>query len=167
MIVGPNNLPGASTDLHAKICWMHPRPLQRGKKYFLKHTTQTVQAVITAIEHRINMTTLDTEPRRRELALNDIGEVRLRTSKPLVFDGLRDQPADRLVHPDRAGHQRHRRRRHALPADRSRETRIQRLRDLMRFRSKTGTSKILPPFGEYWMGTPEENAAVGISLFEN
>ena len=32
MIVGPDDLPGASTDLHAKICWMHPRPLQRGQK---------------------------------------------------------------------------------------------------------------------------------------
>ena len=87
IIMDPDNLPGASADLHAKICWMHPRPLQRGRKYFLKHTTQTVQAVVTAIEDRINMTTLEPEPEPPELALNDIGEVRLRTSKPLVFDG--------------------------------------------------------------------------------
>ena len=86
LFVDPNNLPGASSELHAKICWMHPRPLQRGKKYFLKHTTQTLQAVITAIEHRINVSTLDTEPETPELVMNDIGEVRLRTSKPLVFD---------------------------------------------------------------------------------
>ena len=87
MIVDPNDLPGASAELHAKVCWMHPRPLQRGRKYFLKHTTQTVQAVVTAIEHRINVSTLDTEPETPELAMNDIGEIRLRTSKPLIFDG--------------------------------------------------------------------------------
>jgi sulfate adenylyltransferase subunit 1 len=86
IIVDPNDLPGASADLHAKVCWMHPRPLQRGKKYFLKHTTQTVQAVVTSIEHRINVSTLDPEPETPELAMNDIGEIRLRTSKPLVFD---------------------------------------------------------------------------------
>jgi sulfate adenylyltransferase subunit 1 len=86
IIVDPNDLPGASTELHAKVCWMHPRPLQRGKKYFLKHTTQTVQAVVTAIEHRINVSTLDPEPETPELAMNDIGEIRLRTSKPLIFD---------------------------------------------------------------------------------
>ena len=86
LFVDPNNLPGASSELHAKICWMHPRPLQRGKKYFLKHTTQTLQTVITSIEHRINVSTLDTEPETPELVMNDIGEVRLRTSKPLVFD---------------------------------------------------------------------------------
>ena len=86
LIVDPNDLPGASAELHAKVCWMHPRALQRGKKYFLKHSTQTVQAVVTAIEHRINVSTLDTEPQTPELAMNDIGEIRLRTSKPLIFD---------------------------------------------------------------------------------
>jgi bifunctional enzyme CysN/CysC/sulfate adenylyltransferase subunit 1 len=87
MIVDLNDLPGATTELHAKVCWMHPRPLQAGKKYFLKHTTQTVAAVVTAIEHRINITTLVQEPAAPELAMNDIGEIRLRTSKPLIFDG--------------------------------------------------------------------------------
>ena len=58
IIVDPNDLPGMSAELRAKVCWMNPRPLQRGKKYFLKHTTQTVQAVVTAIEHRINISTL-------------------------------------------------------------------------------------------------------------
>ncbi len=87
IIVDMEDLPGSSTDLHAKICWMHPKPLQVGKKYFLKHTTQTVQAAVTVIEHRINITTLDQEPGAPELAMNDIGEIRLRTSKPLIFDG--------------------------------------------------------------------------------
>ncbi|HEY5704877.1 MAG TPA: GTP-binding protein [Terrimicrobiaceae bacterium] len=87
VIVDPNDLPGAGCELHAKVCWMHPRPLQRGKKYFLKHTTQTVQAVVTTIEHRINVSTFETEPETPELAMNDIGEIRLRTSKPLIFDG--------------------------------------------------------------------------------
>ena len=61
MIVGLENLPGMSSDLHAHVCWMHQRPLQAGKKYFLKHTTQTVQAVVTAVESRINMATFEPE----------------------------------------------------------------------------------------------------------
>jgi len=87
MIVGAESLPGASADLHARICWMHPRPLQRGKKYFLKHTNQTVQAAITSLESRINIKTFDPEPEPPELGMNDIGEIKLRTSKPLIFDG--------------------------------------------------------------------------------
>ena len=86
VIVDPNDLPGASAELHAKVCWMHPRPLQRGKKYFLKHTTQTVQAAVTDVASRINILTFDPEPAPPELAMNDIGEIKLRTSKPLIFD---------------------------------------------------------------------------------
>ena len=87
MIVGLENLPGMSADLHARVCWMHQRPLQEGKKFFLKHTAQTVQAIITGLESRINMATFESEPKPGELAMNDIGLIRLKTSKPLVFDG--------------------------------------------------------------------------------
>jgi bifunctional enzyme CysN/CysC/sulfate adenylyltransferase subunit 1 len=94
MIVGLDRLPGADSELHAKICWMHPRPLQRGKKYYLKHTTSTVQAVVTEIEHRLNIETLEPESAPAELSMNDLGEVRIRTAKPIFYDGF---PANRLT----------------------------------------------------------------------
>jgi len=87
MIVGLENLPGRSDDLTARICWMHLRPLQAGKKYFLKHGTQTVQAVVTAVENKINFDTLETVEATGTLAMNDIGAIKIRTAKPLVFDG--------------------------------------------------------------------------------
>jgi bifunctional enzyme CysN/CysC/sulfate adenylyltransferase subunit 1 len=87
MIVGLEHLPGLSSDLQAEVCWMHPRALRAGKKYFLKHTTHTVQCVVTEIVDKLNMATLETEPKPAELGMNDIGEIRLRTAKPLVFDG--------------------------------------------------------------------------------
>ncbi|MBI3875184.1 MAG: sulfate adenylyltransferase [Verrucomicrobia bacterium] len=89
MLVGLDNLPGMNSELHARVCWMHPRPLQRGKKYFLKHSTQTVQAVVTAIEDRIDVSTFEPEPEPPELGLNDIGEIRVKTARPLIFDGYR------------------------------------------------------------------------------
>lgn len=79
--------PGLSGNLHAKICWMHPRALQPGRKYLLKHTSQTVQAIVTSIESRLDITNLEPEAAPAELALNDLGEIRLKTSKPLHFDG--------------------------------------------------------------------------------
>jgi bifunctional enzyme CysN/CysC/sulfate adenylyltransferase subunit 1 len=87
MIVGLDSLPGMSNDLLAKVCWMNPRPLQKGRKYFLKHATQTVQAVVTSLESRINIQTIEAEPEPAELAMNDIGEIRIKTAKPIVFDG--------------------------------------------------------------------------------
>ena len=87
LIIGPDHLPGGSSDLRANVCWMHSRPLQAGKKYWLKHTTQSVQAVVTAIDHRLDISTLEPEAAPAGLALNDIGEIRLHTARPLFFDG--------------------------------------------------------------------------------
>ena len=87
MIVGFENLPGLNADLHARICWMHPRPLQQGKKYLLKHTNQTVQALVTSLESRINISTFEPEPAPAELPMNDIGVIRLKAAKPIAFDG--------------------------------------------------------------------------------
>ena len=87
MIVGLDNLPGMSSDLRGRVCWMNPRPLQRGKKYFLKQTTQSVQAIIGNLDSRIDIETFDSIPEPAELGVNDIGEIRLRVSKPLIFDG--------------------------------------------------------------------------------
>jgi bifunctional enzyme CysN/CysC/sulfate adenylyltransferase subunit 1 len=87
VIVDAEDLPGASSELHAKICWMNPRSLTPGKQYLLKHTTQTVKAVVISIDHRINISTLDKEDDIPELAMNDLGEVRIKTAKPLIYDG--------------------------------------------------------------------------------
>jgi len=87
MLIDPEALPGGGTDIVARVCWMHARPLQRGKKYFLKHTTSTVQAVVTDIPHRIDIATLEPAAAPEALGLNDVGEIRLRTAKPLFYDG--------------------------------------------------------------------------------
>jgi sulfate adenylyltransferase subunit 1 len=85
-IVGLDPLPGHGAELAARVCWMNPRPLTAGKKYFLNHGTQTVQAMVTSLESRIDFSTFEPEE-AAELAMNDIGEVRLRTAKPLTYDG--------------------------------------------------------------------------------
>ena len=87
MLIGLDNLPGMSSDLRAYVCWMNQRPLQRGKKYLLKHCTQTVQAAVTSLDSRMNIQNFEPEPEPADLPMNGIGEIRLRTSKPIIFDG--------------------------------------------------------------------------------
>jgi len=87
MIVGLEQLPGMGSELHARVCWLHIRPLQAGKKYFLKHGTQTVQCVVSQVEGRFNMNTFEPEPSPADLKMNDMGIVRLKTARPLVYDG--------------------------------------------------------------------------------
>jgi bifunctional enzyme CysN/CysC/sulfate adenylyltransferase subunit 1 len=86
-LVGFENLPGLNSDLHARVCWMHPRPLQQGRKYLLKHSAQTVQAIVTSLESRIDVSIFESQSNPSELAMNDIGVIRLKTARPLVFDG--------------------------------------------------------------------------------
>ena len=87
MVVGLDPLPGHSSDLAARVCWMNQQPLKSGKKYYLKHGTQTVQVMVSSLESRIDIRTYEPQSDPVELAMNDIGEVRLRTAKPLVYDG--------------------------------------------------------------------------------
>ena len=45
MVIGRERPPGSGCDLSARVCWMHARPLQPGKRYLLKHAAQTVPVV--------------------------------------------------------------------------------------------------------------------------
>jgi len=87
MIVDAENLPGLSSELRAKVCWFSTQPLRRGGTYWLKHTTRIVQTTTTDIESRINIGTFEPEPGADALKLNDVGQVRLKTAEPIVFDG--------------------------------------------------------------------------------
>jgi bifunctional enzyme CysN/CysC len=64
---------------------MTARPLVPGSRYVIKHTTRTARAVVEALEHRVDVNTLEHVP-ADQLGLNEIGRVRLRTSAPLMLD---------------------------------------------------------------------------------
>jgi bifunctional enzyme CysN/CysC/sulfate adenylyltransferase subunit 1 len=86
-ILGMDSLPGFGSDLRAQVCWMHARTLQPGKKFFLKHTTQTVQAIVTSLDSRMDIHTFEPELSPVELGVNEVGEIRLKTARPLTYDG--------------------------------------------------------------------------------
>jgi bifunctional enzyme CysN/CysC len=65
---------------------MADRPLRAGGRYLIKQTTRSATAVVDQIEDLLDVHTLERDAAPAELALNDIGRVRLRTGSPLVFD---------------------------------------------------------------------------------
>jgi bifunctional enzyme CysN/CysC len=89
MICRPNNQPTITQDLDAMICWMADRPLEAGKRYFIKHTTRTSRAMIDELRYRIDVNTLHRDEAATSLGLNEIGRVHLRTSSPLMADEYR------------------------------------------------------------------------------
>ncbi|HTC60273.1 MAG TPA: GTP-binding protein [Solirubrobacteraceae bacterium] len=78
--------PTVARELEADVCWMTDQPLRQGGRYLVKHTTREVTAIVDELCDHVDVHTLERAGAPQELALNDIGRIRLRTSAPLVFD---------------------------------------------------------------------------------
>lgn len=89
MIVKEDNLPQQSQDVEIMICWMNPRPLQLNGKYALKHTTRDVRCVIKEVHYKVNVNNLAHIEDDKEVRMNDIARVSIRTTRPLFFDSYR------------------------------------------------------------------------------
>jgi len=86
LICGPDDRPSLERELTADVCWMADAPLRPRGRYLIKHAAHTVAAMVDELVDRVDVHTLDREPAPAELALNDIGRVRVRTAKPVAFD---------------------------------------------------------------------------------
>jgi sulfate adenylyltransferase large subunit len=89
LICHPDEAPAVARELTADVCWMADEPLRAGGRYLLKQTSRIATAIVDSIEDTVDVHTLQRTAAPQagaELALNDIGRVRLRTSVPLVFD---------------------------------------------------------------------------------
>jgi bifunctional enzyme CysN/CysC len=77
--------PVVTQEFAATICWMHERPLAVGSKYAIKHTTRSARAVVTSVLDRLDLQDLERLP-ADGINLNEIGQISLRTTVPLVVD---------------------------------------------------------------------------------
>ncbi|HEX4109901.1 MAG TPA: sulfate adenylyltransferase, partial [Solirubrobacteraceae bacterium] len=78
--------PVVARELRAMVVWMSERPLRAGDRLLVKHTTSTVQTVVDELVNQVDVDTQLRSPAPDQLELNDIGEVHLRTARPLVLD---------------------------------------------------------------------------------
>jgi sulfate adenylyltransferase large subunit len=89
LLARPGEAPEPARELAATVCWLGDAPARPGARYLLKHTSRTVPARLQAIEHRLDVTTLDPEP-ASELELNAIGRVAFRLGAPIAADRYAD-----------------------------------------------------------------------------
>src|SRR5688572_11877803 len=80
--------PHSGRRFEAALVWMNAQPLQPNRPYLLKHTTQTVQARVREVRHRVDINTLENHP-TGSLALNEIGIVSVEAHRSLFFDSYR------------------------------------------------------------------------------
>ncbi|NEN22035.1 sulfate adenylyltransferase subunit CysN [Cryomorpha ignava] len=86
MMVRSNNAPTVSQDLDLMVCWMSEKPLQPNGKYYVKHTTRDVRCVVKDIKYKVNINNLHRLEDDKEIKLNDIARISIRTTKPLFYD---------------------------------------------------------------------------------
>jgi sulfate adenylyltransferase large subunit len=86
MIARVKNAPTPSQDIDAMVCWMTNAPLKPRAKLAIKHTTRMARALVKDLQYRLDVNTLHRDQDTKELGLNEIGRVQLRTTVPLLCD---------------------------------------------------------------------------------
>ncbi len=81
--------PVVASSVKASLVWMDQRPLDVNRRYLLKHTSHTVPAIVSLIDHRVDLGTLRHDP-ALTLRMNDIGGVSLHLLRPIAVDLYRD-----------------------------------------------------------------------------
>jgi len=86
MIVRANNQPEIGQDIEVIVCWLNNRPMNPSAKYLLKHTTKDVKAIIKEVNYKFDINTLHRIEDDKEIKMNDIARLKLRTTHPLFYD---------------------------------------------------------------------------------
>ena len=86
MLVREHNQPFIGQELDLMICWMNSKKLLVRGKYTIRHTSQNARCIIQEIRYKIDINTLHRIEDKKEIGLNDIGRIAIKTTKPLFYD---------------------------------------------------------------------------------
>ena len=90
MIVRTNNQPDVTQDLELMICWFDQnKSLQERGKYVIRHCSQEARCIVKEVRYRLDINSLHRDLEDRNLKMNEIGRIVIRTTKPLFVDEYR------------------------------------------------------------------------------
>ncbi|MGV6829449.1 MAG: sulfate adenylyltransferase subunit CysN [Flavobacteriales bacterium] len=90
MIVKTTNKPEVKQEFDAMLCWLNNTPARARAKYTIKHTSNDQKAMIKEVRYKIDINTYDRNEVDKDLKMNDISRVTIRTTRPLMVDEYRD-----------------------------------------------------------------------------
>jgi bifunctional enzyme CysN/CysC len=96
MLVHPENQPHVSAQVEAMVVWMHEKPLVPGRGYWIKHTTRIVGGELAELRYAVDVNTLEQRP-AAQLAMNEVGHVRLSLNQPIAYDAYQRNAATGAV----------------------------------------------------------------------
>ena len=86
MIIKSDNRPRVAREFDAILCWLSEQPLDLRRKYFVKHAAKTVKGLVSQLDYRVDVNTLQQDGGVSQLKMNEIGRARLKTQQPLMYD---------------------------------------------------------------------------------
>jgi sulfate adenylyltransferase subunit 1 len=86
MLVRSENRPEGQQDLDVMLCWLNASPPRPRAKYVLKQTTADARAMITEIQYKMDINTLHRLEEDKDIKMNDIARVKIRSTKPIFAD---------------------------------------------------------------------------------
>jgi len=89
MIVSETNMPQSGQDITVMICWLNERAMRPGAKYWIKHTTREARCIIREVNFKVDINTLDRNYTDKQIGLNEIANVTIRTTQPVFYDSYR------------------------------------------------------------------------------
>jgi sulfate adenylyltransferase subunit 1 len=89
MLVRENNQPQSLQEIDAQLCWMGEEGLNPGVRYIVRHGTTEVKSMIREVLYKVDINTLHRNKDDKQVGMNDIARVRLRTASPLLTDDYR------------------------------------------------------------------------------
>ena len=86
ILVRSENRPEGQQDLDVMLCWLNANPPRPRAKYVIKHTTAEARAMITEIQYKMDINSLHRLEEDKDIKMNDIARVKVRSTKPLFAD---------------------------------------------------------------------------------
>ena len=90
MIVKTTNQPKVVQEFDTMLCWLNNNSANPKAKYTILHTSNEQKAMIKDVMYKIDINTYSREEDNKELNMNDIARVKIRTTRPLMVDEYRD-----------------------------------------------------------------------------
>jgi sulfate adenylyltransferase subunit 1 len=86
MLVKPEKPTQMAQEITLMVCWLNDKKMQLNGKYLVKHTSKEAKCVVKQIDYKLNISNLDKIEDQKDLGINEIGQIKIKTSSPLYFD---------------------------------------------------------------------------------
>lgn len=89
MIVRENNVPLVAQEFDVMVCWLNAGKIQVGGKYGIRHTSKDTRCIIKDIRYKIDINSLHRNENDKEVVMNDIARIQIKTTAPIFYDSYR------------------------------------------------------------------------------